>query len=382
MDFELNDEQRAFRDSVRSYARSQLASTYLPRSKSAEFPWEAHRRVGELGVLGVLAGPEWSGVETDYLAAGVATEELAYADFNVANCAIPVLITTSIISQHAERSIQERWLPPLIAGEKLVALGLTEPDVGSDAASLRTTAVPTSDGWKITGEKTSITAIPHAEGCIVFARIVDQRGVSAFFVDLTAPGVAMSVIPDSGWLPVGRGSISFTDVDVPKEALIGAEGGAFHTVMNNFDFTRPLLALTGIGTAQACLDETAAYVKERHAFGSPLARFEGISFPLAEHATYLEAARLLCYKALSARDAGRPHTTEAAMSKWLGPFSATRAVHDCLLMHGHYGYSTESPFEQRLRDVMAVELADGTAQVQKIIIARELYGRDFVPYSR
>lgn len=382
MDFELNEEQRAFRDSVRSYARSQLASTYLPRSKSTSFPWDEHRRVGELGVLGMLSGPAWGGVESDYLAAGVAIEELAYADFNVANCAIPVLITTSIISQHAARSIQERWLPRLISGETLVALGLTEPDVGSDAASLRTTARPTGDGWKITGEKTSITAIPHAEAAIVFARIADQRGVSAFFVDLAAPGVEMSVIPDSGWLPVGRGSISFTDVDVPKEALIGLEGAAFHTVMNNFDFTRPLLALTGIGTAQACLDETAAYVQERHAFGAPLAKFEGISFPLAEHATYLEAARLLCYKALSARDAGRPHTVEAAMSKWLGPYSATRAVHDCLLMHGHYGYSTESPFEQRLRDVMAVELADGTAQVQKIIIARELYGRDFVPYSR
>lgn len=382
MDFELNDEQRSFRDSVRSFARSQLAPDYLPRSKSAEFPWEAHRQVAELGVLGLLAGAEWSGVEPDFLAAGVAIEELAYADFNVANCAIPVMITTSIITQHAEPAIRDRWLPPLISGEKLVALGLTEPDVGSDAGALRTTAVATSDGWRITGEKTSITAVPHAAGCIVFARISGQRGVSAFFVDLTAPGIEMGLIPDSGWLPVGRGTISLADVEVPREALIGVEGGGFHTVMNNFDFTRPLLALTGIGTAQACLDETAAYVRERHAFGAPLAKFEGISFPLAEHATYLEAARLLSYKALSARDAGRPHTTEAAMSKWLGPFSATRAVHDCLLMHGHYGYSTESPFEQRLRDVMAVELADGTAQVQKIIIARELYGREFVPYSR
>lgn len=382
MDFELSDDQRAFRDSVRAYARSQLAPDYLPRSKSAEFPWAEHRRLADLGVLGILAGAEWSGVEPDHVASGVAVEELAYADFNVANCAIPVLITTSILTAHAERSIQERWLPPLVAGEALVALGLTEPDVGSDAGSLRTTAVPTGDGWSITGEKTSITAVPHASACIVFAKIAGGRGVSAFLVDLSAPGVEMSSIPDSGWLPVGRGSISFQDVVVPEESLIGDEGGAFHTVMNNFDFTRPLLALTGIGTAQACLDETAAYVRERHAFGSPLAKFEGISFPLAEHATYLEASRLLCYKALAGRDAGLPHTAEAAMSKWLGPFSATRAVHDCLLMHGHYGYSTESPFEQRLRDVMAVELADGTAQVQKVIIARELYGRDFVPYSR
>lgn len=382
MDFELNADQSNFRDAVRSFARSELASGYLARAKSANFPWKEYGQLGDLGVLGMLAGPEWSGVDPDYVATGVAVEELAYADFNIANCAIPTLITTSILTNHAERSVKEQWLPALVAGEKLVALGLTEPDVGSDAAALRTTASATADGWTINGEKTSITAVPHAEGCVVFARIDGQRGVSAFLVELNAPGVEMGSIPDSGWLPVGRGTISFQDVEVPSDALIGAEGAAFQTVMNNFDFTRPLLALTGIGTAQACLDETADYVRNRQAFGSALAKFEGISFPIAEHATYLEAARLLSYKALSARDAGRRHTVEAAMSKWLGPFSATRAVHDCLLMHGHYGYSTESPFEQRLRDVMAVELADGTAQVQKIIIARELYGRDFVPYAR
>jgi cyclohexanecarboxyl-CoA dehydrogenase len=181
---------------------------------------------------------------------------------------------------------------------------------------------------------------------------------------------------------MGRGVLHLDQVRVPQEALIGPEGSAFRSVLAGFDFTRPLLALTGIGCAQSCLDDTAAYVRDRDAFGSPLARFEGVSFPLAEHSTTLEAARLLCYSTLWKRNAGKRHTAEAAMSKWYGPMVASQAVKDCLLLHGHYGYAREFGLEQRLRDVMAVEIADGTAQVQKMIIARERFGKDFLPYSR
>ena len=151
--------------------------------------------------------------------------------------------------------------------------------------------------------------------------------------------------------------------------------------MRNFDFTRPLLALTAIGCAQASLDETVEHARHREVFGSTLSRFEGISFPLAEHTTHLETARLICYRALWKRTNGLPHTADAAMAKWLGPLVASRAIHDCILAFGHYGYASEYPHEQRLRDAMAVEIADGTAQIQKIIIARELFGREFVPYD-
>jgi cyclohexanecarboxyl-CoA dehydrogenase len=181
---------------------------------------------------------------------------------------------------------------------------------------------------------------------------------------------------------MGRGLLHLDRVEVPASALLGAEGAAFRSVLGGFDFTRPLLALTAVGCAQATLDETAGYVSERQAFGAPLARFEGVSFPLAEHATHLEAARLLCYSALWHRTAGQPHTALAAMTKWYGPYHASQAIRDCLLLHGNVGYSAEFPLEQRLRDVLAVEIADGTAQIQKIIIARELFGRQFVPYGR
>lgn len=380
MDFALSEQARALRDVVRTFAVKELAPGYLERARTAAFPWEQHRKVAGLGVLGLLAGPQWGGEEEpDFESCGIVMEELAYADFNVSNCVLPPLIVTSILRDHAPRPMQEEWMPRLVAGETMVALGLTEPGSGSDAAAMRTTARRRGSGWVINGEKTSITAIPYAEAAVIFART--DGGVSAFMVPMNLPGVQMSLINDPGWLPVGRGSIAMTDVELPSGALIGAEGDGFRVVMRNFDFTRPLLALTAIGCAQATLDETVEHVRTREAFGTTLSRFEGISFPLAEHATYLDMARMTCYRALWKRTRGLPHTADAAMSKWIGPMVSTRAIHDCLLLFGHYGYASEYPHEQRLRDVMAVEIADGTAQVQKIIISRELFGRDFLPYG-
>jgi cyclohexanecarboxyl-CoA dehydrogenase len=381
--FEPTAEQDELRASVRSFARREFASTYLSRAQSTDFPWKALRSLGDLGLLHLLCPPEHGGPEEPaYVAAGIAVEELAYADFNIANVLIPPMIITYILGQFGSRELQQAWLPRLTAGDSFVALGLTEPEAGSDAASLRTRASRVAGGWLIDGEKTSITAVPHAHACVVFARTgaPGARGVSAFLVPLDAEGVTQTSIRDPGWKPIGRGSIAFDDVRVADSAMIGGEGEAFSTVMAGFDFTRPLLALTAIGAAQASIDDAAAYVRQRKAFGSPLAAFEGVSFPLAEHATRLVAARALCYQALQRRERGQPHTALAAMCKWLGPRMSMEAAHDCLLLMGHYGYTTDNPMEQRLRDIMAVEIADGTAQVQKIIIARELFGRDFVPY--
>lgn len=385
MDFSLTPDQLSVRDAVRTLAREQFAPTYLARAQQDEFCWTEHQQVAQLGVLSLLAGPEHNPLEReDYVAVGLAIEELAHADFNLANAAIPVLLMSSLIAQHGSPEVKEQWLAPLVAGQLNVAFGLTEPHAGSDATAIRTTATATPTGYLISGEKTSVTMLANSSAMIVTARTMREGqhvGASTFLVDLSSPGIDTGPIDDTGWRPMGRGTISFTDVEVAASALLGPEGSAFRSVLGGFDFTRPLLALTGIGTAQATLDLTAEYVRTREAFGQPLARFEGVSFPLAEHNTTLEAARLLCYSTLSKRTAGIRHTAEAAMSKWFGPFSASAAVKDCLLLHGHYGYATDMGLEQRLRDVMAVEIADGTAQVQKIIIARERYGRDFLPYD-
>lgn len=386
MDFGMSEDQLAVRDAVRGFARVELAPGYLERARQSDFPWDIHGSVADLGVLALLSGPDHNPLETeDFVAAGLAIEELAYADFNVANAVIPVFLMSALINTHGSKRVREEWLAQLVAGQAFVCFGLTEPESGSDAAALRTKAAADGGGYSITGEKTSVTMLAHASAMIVTAQTYrdgEPVGVSAFLVDLHSPGITMSDIPDTGWKPMGRGAIHFDQVWVPDDALIGPEGSAFRNVLNGFDFTRPLLALTAIGCAQACLDETAEYVSARHAFSSPLSRFEGISFPLAEHSTTLEAARLLCYSTLWRRTTGTRHTAEAAMTKWYGPDMASRAVKDCLLLHGNYGYAQEFPFEQRLRDIMAVEIADGTAQIQKIVIARERFGDNFIPYQR
>jgi len=382
----LNSDAHGVRDVVRAYATKRLAPGYLQRAKSSTFPWELHREIADLGIYGLLAGEEYNHLEReDFVAAGVAVEELAYADFNVANMTIPVMLMSTLIRHHASDVIVEKWLPRLVAGETYVAFGLTEPETGSDAANIKTVARATANGYIISGEKTSVTMLAEAEAIILAARTIrdgEDVGVSTFLVPLDARGIATSAVPDTGWGILGRGVLHLDGVEVPPENLIGLEGRAFSRVLNGFDFTRPLLALTGLGAARASLDETAEYVRRRTAFGEPLAKFEGVSFPIAEHLTKVEAARLICYAALEKRTLGLPHTSDAAMAKWYGPLVTSAAVKECLLLHGNYGYSTELPFEQRLRDVMSVEIADGTAQIQKIIIMRERYGTDFVPYER
>jgi cyclohexanecarboxyl-CoA dehydrogenase len=386
MPFGLTDVQSDLYASIQRFASLELTPGYRERAKSDEFPWHLQQRIGALGVLSMLVGERWGGTdEPDYLAVGLVTEALAYGDFNVANCVLPTLLATAILQAHATPAACARWIPGLTSGREIMSIALTEPDSGSDAVALRTTATPSPGGYLLNGEKTSITGLLHAKSALVFAtldRSAGARAVTAFLVDLEQSGCDLTPIEDTGWRPIGRGSLHLHDVHVPLESVVGGLGQGFSAVMNGFDFTRPLLALTAIGCAQAALDETVEYVRERRAFGGTLASFEGVSFPLAEHLTRLEAARLLCYKTLWARNSGQRHTSLAAMSKWYGPAVASQVIHDCLLLHGHYGYATDGAFEQRLRDVLAVEIADGTAQIQKIVIAREAFGRDFVPYQR
>ena len=191
------------------------------------------------------------------------------------------------------------------------------------------------------------------------------RGISAFYVDLRAPGVSRARFRDLGSRAVGRGQLFFDEVRVPAAARIGAEGAGFVQVMQGFDFSRALIGLMCVGAAQQSLDETVKYVTERQAFGAALARFEGVSFPLAEAAVQLRAARLLCYEALWLRDQGQPHGWLAAGCKWWAPELAAQVIHQCLLLHGHLGFSLDLPHQQRMRDVIGLEIGDGTAQIMK-----------------
>jgi cyclohexanecarboxyl-CoA dehydrogenase len=382
VDFAFTQAQQEFARVVRTFARAELSPKYAHWDRTGEFPAEQWRKMGQLGITGICIPGAYGGQEADCVTAGIAAEEVARGDFNCGYALIENCLNGEIL-RHAHDTVKARWLPGMARGDHIVAIAVTETQGGSDAASMRTRAVRHGDEYILSGEKSGISMVMPADAVVVFAKTdmdAGARGVSAFLVPTDLPGLSRTPLHDMGERAIQRGSLFLDDVHVPRHALIGNEGHGFYLVMNAFDYSRVIIALMCIGAAEQSLDETIAYVKQRQAFDRPLAKFEGVSFPIAEHATMLEAARWLCYRALWLRDQGLPHAKEAAMAKWWGPKTAVDAIHDCLLLHGHYGYTQDLPLEQRLRDVIGLEIGDGTAQVSKIVIARELFGRDFLPY--
>jgi cyclohexanecarboxyl-CoA dehydrogenase len=262
----------------------------------------------------------------------------------------------------------------------IAALALTEPRGGSDAAQLGLTMRRDGDDYVLDGEKTSISAADQAGIAVVFGRTggPGARGITAVLVPMDLPGITTTRFDCHGQRAIGRGSIFFDGVRIPVSHRLADEGGGFVQVMQGFDFSRALIGLQVLAVARAALDDAWQYATERHAFGRPLAAFQGVSHRLAELDTQVEAARLLCYQALWAADHDLPHTAEAAMVKWWAPKLAFDVVHECLLVHGHGGYD-RGVMEQRLRDVLGFQIGDGTAQIMKTIIARARAGRDAVP---
>ena len=268
------------------------------------------------------------------------------------------------------------------SGEALLAIALTEPRGGSDAANLRLRIERTADGYLIDGEKTSISAADQADAIVVFGRTgtpeSGAHGVTALLVPGDAPGLTRSRFDCHGQRAIGRGSLFFDGVRVPADHRLGDENRGFVQVMQGFDYSRALIGLQVLAVARVALEETWAWVVERQAFGQPLSAFQGVSHPLAELDTQVEAARLLCLQALWLKDRGQPHAAEAAMCKWWAPKLAYDVVHQCLLLHGHGGYD-RGPMEQRLRDILGFQIGDGTAQIMKTVIARTRAGRKHVP---
>jgi cyclohexanecarboxyl-CoA dehydrogenase len=383
MDFSLTEGQSLLQRVVRDFARQELLPHYRHWDRSGDFPLDLWRRMGELGLTGARAPHEYDGQELDAVSTGIAAEEVARGDFNLSYGVLMPALCGEVLSQFAGDRVKREWLAPMARGEAVIGLALTEPGAGSDAKMIQSRAVRDGDDYLITGEKSGISLAMAADALVLFAKTdpdAGARGVTAFLVPTALPGVTRTPFEDMGSRAVQRGGIFLDGARIPRDYRIGEEGRGFHSVMNGFDFSRFVIGLMCLGAAAASLDETMEYVKQRHAFGRPLARFEGISFPIAEHATLIEAARWLCYRGLWLRDQGLPHTKEAAMVKWWAPKVAVDCIHDCLLLHGQYGYSRELPHEQRLRDVIGLEIGDGTAQVQKIIVARELMGREYLPY--
>lgn len=382
MDVELTAEQRALRDRAREIAEARLAPQYRERAERGRVEEDLRRDIGALGLIAPEVPVALGGRGTDQVTSGIITEEIARGDINVAYLQVVGSLVAQILVASAPPEVAGEWVPRICGGRDIVGIGLSEPHAGSDAGMPRLRAERDGGDYVLNGEK-SLSFCDQAAAAVVFARTapgnVRGRGISAFLVPLDLPGVARARFSDMGSAAVGRGAAAFTDVRIPAHHLLGEEGGGFSQVLRGFDFSRALIGLQCVGAAQASVDETWEYVSRREAFDRPLSTFQGVAFPLAEAETLLSAARLLCHRTLALTDAGHPHTAQAAMCKWWAPKVAFDAVQDCLLLHGQLGYRTDTPLEQRLRDVLGLQIGDGTAQIMKLVIARQRLGRSLAP---
>ena len=374
----IDEDLQAIAEHARRFATQQVAPGFLERDRTRVLDRGLMRAMGELGFIAPELPEAVGGQGMGCLAAGVIHEQIARADLSISYINLLASLNGQILAEHGQPSVARPWLERLTRGEALLAIALTEPRGGSDAANLRLRVERVGDSYVVNGEKTSISAADQADAAVVFGRTGSvesgAHGVTALLVPMDAPGVTRSRFDCHGQRAIGRGSLFFENVRVPLDHRLGEENQGFVQVMQGFDFSRALIGLQVLAVAKVALEETWAYVAERQAFNRPLAAFQGVSHPLADYETQVAAARLLCLQTLWLKDRGLPHTAEAAMCKWWGPKLAYDCVHQCLLMFGHGGYD-RGAMEQRLRDVLGFQIGDGTAQIMKTIIARTQAGR-------
>ena len=381
MDYALDPDQEAFRREIRRFAVRTLEPHYQSDDRAAVFRRQLATDMAGMGLTGLRIPEKYGGQEATAVVAGIAAEEVGRADFNATYLIINTALISDVVMRNATDEQKAAWLPGIASGGTIPCICITEPGHGTDAANLELRAVPSTDGWLLHGEKTSITLGMSSDRAVVLARTggPGAGGVSAFWVDLHHPSVSRAAFDDLGARSIGRASLHFDGTPVGRDDLIGAEGGGFVSVMQGFDYSRAIIGLACLGAAQASLDEALQWARDRQAFGKPIGAFQGVAFPLAEHATYLKGARHVCFEALWRKDSGLEHSAEAAMAKLWAPKLSAEVIHQCLLVLGHVGYSSESPVGQRLRDVIGLEIGDGTAQVSKLVISRALLGRAYAP---
>ena len=378
----IDDDLQTLAEHARRFAQGRVAPGFQERDRTRVLDRDIMREMGEMGFIAPELPESAGGQGLGSLAAGVIHEEIARADLSISYINLLASLNGQILSQHGDPAVVRPWLEKLVTGQALFAIALTEPRGGSDAASLRLRVERVGDEYVINGEKTSISAADQADAVVVFGRTgtpeSGAHGVTALLVPTDVPGLTRTRFDCHGQRAIGRGSLFFENVRVPVNHRLGDENKGFVQVMQGFDFSRALIGLQVLAVAKISLEETWDYVAQRQAFGKPLTAFQGVSHPLADFETQVEAARLLCLQTLWLKDRGLPHTSQAAMCKWWGPKLAYDVVHQCLLSFGHGGYD-RGDMEQRLRDVLGFQIGDGTAQIMKTIVARDRAGRHAVP---
>ncbi|HEX6350063.1 MAG TPA: acyl-CoA dehydrogenase family protein [Candidatus Dormibacteraeota bacterium] len=377
MEFDLSPEHAALRAAVRDFAQSVVKPAAAAVDRDHRFPTEAIQGARELDLLGILVPEQYGGAGLDHLAFTLCIEELAVA---CASTAVIVDVHNSVACEpillFGTEEQKRRWLPAMVRGEMLGAFALTEPGSGSDAAALKTSARRYGDEFVLSGTKVFITNVGHAGMYIVFARTggADKAaGVSAFIVPADSDGLRVGqVFRKMGLHGSPTGELVLEEVRVPAGNLLHAEGKGFQVAMRALDSGRIGISGQALGIAQAALGEALEYTKERHQFGQPVATFQGVGFTLADLATQLAAARLLTYHAAVLCAAGKPFTREASMAKLFATDAAMAIATDCVQLAGGYGYVSDYPFERHFRDAKALQIYEGSNQIQRVVIAREL----------
>ena len=375
MDFELTDEQQLIRDAVREFAETEVTPIAAELDRDHRFPYELLPKLAEMNLMGMPYPEKEGGAGADYVSYAIAIEELSRA---CASTGIIVSAHTSLatwpIFKFGTQAQKDQYLPDMASGRRLGAFALTEPGAGTDAAAGTATATLHADGYALNGSKMFITNAPFADVYVVFAKTDPERGargMSAFIVEKGTPGFSVGEAEHKLGI---RGSstppIYFADCRIGKEALLGGEGDGFKIAMQTLDGGRIGVSAQALGIAQAALDASIAYAKERVQFGKPIANLQAIQWMIADMAMEVDAARLLVYRAASCVDNGRPYSTEGAMAKLFASETATRVAGKAIQIHGGYGYTESYPVERNYRDAKITELYEGTSEVQRMVIAR------------
>ena len=349
----------------------ELAPGYVERDRAGVFPWETMKLLATSGRLGIHVPAEAGGQGAGELAAGLVCEELGGADYTTALMIIQAGTAGKLLWRLGSERLQAEWLPRVTTGDTTFGLAFTEPGTGSEIAALAATAKPTDGGWVLRGEKSSMS---FSESQVAFVLARTEAGPALFFVPMDAPGITVAPFDDMGSRPLGRAVVTFDDVEVPADALLGEPGSGLRSALGSLASSKVLVCCVCLGVARAAVADAVAWAQDRVTFGAPLATRQGIAFPLADAVTQLEAARLLAYKALWKADQGQDFRQEAAMAKSWIPRLASSICHEAILVIGHVAYSREHPAQVRLRDVLATELGEGPANTQRMLIARDLFG--------
>jgi alkylation response protein AidB-like acyl-CoA dehydrogenase len=376
VDFELTGEQRLLRDTVREFARSEVAPVAEELDRTKSFPYELVAQMGKLGLMGIPFPEEFGGGGADTLAYAIAIEELARVDSSVCiTVAAHTSLGTMPIHLWGTREQKEEWLPELCAGRRLAAFGLTEPEAGSDAGNTRTRARLDDGEWVIDGAKQFITnSGTDISGCVtITARTGDGDEISNIIVPNGTPGYSQGEpYRKMGWNASDTRPLSFADCRVPESNLLGRRGEGFKQFLLILDGGRIGIAAMGVGLAQGALDEAIAYARERRAFGQQISKFQAIQMKIADLSAEIEAARLLTYRAAVLKDRGEPFTLTAAQAKLKTGRLAVRATEEAVQIHGGYGYIEEYPVCRFYRDAKILTIGEGTDEVQQLVIARQL----------